>query len=208
MSVPKGRRQESRFEAQHHYYRLRSEVTTLILQDFGFSEEKYKKDIDRYRQNHETANNVDEVVERWQKKSDSFSQWFIDCEAEAVLDILRSIEREFTLGNSIYPSETPAKIMEFCMRRYHVNKAIGYCYTLKQELNYIIRTLPVDLNKFERFAEEIDRQIALYKGVRQSDNRLIKPKKDGTIDQDVFRVFDGIASVIRKIGKLEAKEKQ
>ena len=208
MSVPKGRRQESRFEAQHHYYRLRSEVTTLILQDFGFSEEKYKKDIDRYRQNHETANNVDEVVERWQKKSDSFSRWFIDCEAEAVLDILRSIEREFTLGNSIYPSETPAKIMEFCMRRYHVNKAIGYCYTLKQELNYIIRTLPVDLNKFERFAEEIDRQIALYKGVRQSDNRLIKPKKDGTIDQDVFRDFDGIASVIRKIGKLEAKEKQ
>ena len=88
-----------------------------------------------------------------------------------------------------------------------MNRAIGYCYTLKQELNYIIRTLPVDLNKFERFAEAIDKQIALYKGVRQSDNRLIKPKKNGTLNEDVFRVFDGIASIIRKIGKLEAKEK-
>ena len=207
MSVPKGRRQESRFEAQHHYYRLRTEITTLILQDFGFSEEKYLENIDRYREIHRTAPNINDVVARWQKKNESFARWFIDCEAAAVLDIMRSIEREFTMGNSIYPSETPARIMEFCMRRWHMNRAIGYCYTLKQELNYIIRTLPVDLNKFERFAEAIDRQIALYKGVRQADNRLIKPKKNGTFDEDVFRVFDGIASIIRKIGKMEAKEK-
>lgn len=207
MSVPKGRRQESRFEAQHHYYRLRSDVTTLILQDFGFSEEKYLENIEYYRTAHSQADNVEEVVARWQKKSESFTRWFIDCEAAAVLDILRSIEREFTTGNSIYPSDTPARLMEFLMRRWHINRAIGYCYTLKQELNYIIRTLPVDLNKYERFAEAIDKQIALYKGVRQSDNRLIKPKKNGTFDEDVFRVFDGAASIIRKIGRLEAREK-
>lgn len=45
MSVPKGRRRQSRFEAQHHYYRLRDEVTLLMLQDFGFSEEKYRQQI-------------------------------------------------------------------------------------------------------------------------------------------------------------------
>lgn len=49
MGVPKGKRKLSRFEAAHHYYRLRSEVTNLMLQDFGFSEEKYRKSIERYR---------------------------------------------------------------------------------------------------------------------------------------------------------------
>ena len=174
MGVPKGKRKESRFEAQHHYYHLRSEVTTLMLLDFGFSEEKYEKSIERYRENHATDENVDEVVERYRKKCESFKRWFIDRECEAVLDILRRIESEFTAGNSIYPSETSAKLMEFCERRKHIDEAIAQCYVLKQELQYIIRTLPVNLNKYERFAVDIDKQIALYKGVRQSDNRLLK----------------------------------
>lgn len=180
MSVPKGKRNESRFEAQHHYYRLRQDVTNLMLLDFGFSEEKYEKLIERYREIHASSDNVDEIVKRYRKKCDSFKEWFIDKECDAVLDILRKIESEFTAGNSIYPSETPAKYAEFCERRKHMDEAIAQCYVLKQELNYIIRTLPVNLNKFERFAMAIDKQIALYKGVRQSDNRLIKQrlKKD------------------------------
>ena len=184
MGVPKGRRKESRFEAQHHYFRLRSEITTLMLLDFGFSEEKYRKGIERYREAHQTAPNVDEVVARYEKKCESFKKWFIDKECDAVLEILRRIECEFTAGNSIYPSETPAKIMEFCERRKHVDEAIAQCYVLKQELNYIIRTLPVDLNKYERFAVEIDKQIALYKGVRQSDNRLLKQKPNRSKKKD------------------------
>ena len=176
--VPKGKRKQSRFEAQHHYFRLRSEVTNLMLLDFGFSAEKYQKSIERYREAHKSSQNVDEVVSRYRKKCESFTKWFIDKECDAVLGILRKIESEFTAGNSIYPSETPAKIMEFCERRKHIDEAIAQCYVLKQEIHYIIRTLPVDLNKYERFAVSIDEQIALYKGVRQADNKLLKPKKN------------------------------
>ena len=176
MSVPKGKRKESRFEAQHHFYRLRADVTNLMLLDFGFSEEKYQKHIERYRETHAKAENVDEVVARYQKKCDSFKKWFIDRECDAVLEILRRIECEFTIGNSIYPSETPAKVMEFCERRKHINESIAQCYVLKQELQYIISSLPVNINRYERIAVDIDKQIALYKGVRQSDNRLLKQK--------------------------------
>lgn len=176
MAVPKGKRKESKFEAQHHFYRLRADVTNLMLLDFGFSEEKYRKHIERYRETHAKTGNVDEVVERYQKKCDSFKKWFIDRECDAVLEILRRIGREFTLGNSIYPSETPAKVMEFCERRKHIDEAIAQCYVLKQELQYIISSLPVNINRYERLAVDIDKQIALYKGVRQSDNRLLKKK--------------------------------
>ena len=178
MSVPKGKRKESKFEAQHHFYRLRADITNLMLLDFGFSEEKYRKSIERYRETHANAENVDEVVARYQKKCDSFKKWFIDRECSAVLEALQRIGSEFTIGNSIYPSETPAKVMEFCERRKPMDEAIAQCYVLKQELQYIISTLPVDINKYERVAVEIDRQIALYKGVRQSDNRLLKQKQN------------------------------
>lgn len=206
MSVPKGRRSESKFEAHHHFYRLRDEVTQLILNDFGFSEHKYQKALEKFRVSHKSAENVDEVVERWETKSLSFRRWFIDEEGKAIIDILRDIQRNFTMANSIYPSETHAKLMEFLMRRFYMNRAIGLCYSLKQEIQYVIRTLPVDINKYERFADEIDRQIALYKGVRLADNRLIRQKKDAkheSLSDSVRKTFDGIASIIRKVGRIE-----
>ena len=208
MSVPKGRRQESRFEAIHHFIKLRKEVTNLILCDFGFSEEKYLKQIDRYREAHRTAENVEAVVERWEAKNKSFKAWYIDEEGRAILDILRNISTEFTLGNSIYPSGTHAKLLEWLQRRWHINRAIGYCYALKQEIHYAIETLPVDINKYERFSDMIDRQIALYKGVRQASNKMLKPangkSNSDSLSNAVTRTFDGIAAIIRKIGKIEA----
>ena len=177
MSVPKGKRKQSRFEAQHRFFILRQEVTKLIMNSFRFSKEKYEKQIERYRQTHMSAPNVDEVVERWKRKCEEFYRIFIPEEQRVVLEILRKIESEFYFGNYIYTTETHAKIMEFCERRKHIDNAIAECFVLKQELNYIIRTLPVDLNKFARFTEAIDMQVSLYKGVRQADNRLLKPKK-------------------------------
>ena len=206
MSVPKGRRQESRFEAQHNFYKVRGEVTALVLNDFGFSEEKYRKKMEKYRAAHSKDVNIDDIVARWERKNEAFKKWYIDEEGRAVLDIMREIEKAFTTGNSIFPSETPAKVLEFLVRRWYMNRAIGLCYALKQELNYIIRTLPVDINKYERFAEMIDRQIALYKGVRQADNRLIKPRKPQkarTIEGEATRLFDSLANIIRKIAKTE-----
>ena len=206
MSVPKGKRSQSKFEAQHHFFRLRDEITALILNDFGFSEDKYLKQMEHYRRSHQTAENVEAVVEKWEAKNESFKRWFIDEEGKAILDIMRNIQKEFTIGNSIYPSETHAKLLEWLTRRYHINQAIGLCYSLKQEIQYVIRTLPVDINKYERFAVEIDLQIALYKGVRQSDNRLIKPSKNekrDSLGNAISKTFNGIAEIVRKIAKVE-----
>jgi len=208
MSVPKGRRKESRFEARHNFYKLRDEITAMVLNDFGFSEEKYRKKMEKYRHDHRNDANIDDIVARWERKNASFKKWYIDEEAKAILDILREIEKEFTIGNSIFPSDTVAKLPEFLTRRQHMNRVIGLCYALKQEIQYVIRTLPVDLNKYERFAVMIDAQIALYKGVRQADNRLIKSRKpqEGkkrNLEGEVTRLFDSLAAIIRKIGRIE-----
>lgn len=178
MSTHEGERKPSRFEARDHYYELRDEVTYLIMMDFGFSQEKYEKQIERYAHMHRNASNVDEVVARYREKCERFQTKFIDREAIAVLDIMRKIESEFTAGNAINPvKDNPAQIMEYCMRRRHMDEAISQCDVLKQEIQYIIRVLPVNLNKYVRFSKAIDKQIALYKGVRQADNKFLKPSK-------------------------------
>ena len=179
MPVPKNRRKESKFEVSHNYYILRDEVTKLLLNNFGYSQEKYGKNIEHFRQSHQHLPNVDEVVERMRLKNEAMQNWFIEEERRAVFDLVRNIGTEFTIGNSIFPSDTIAKEQEYIERRHHMDMAISYCFALKQEIQDVIRILPVDMNKFMRFSEIIDKQIALIKGVRQADNRFIKPKNKG-----------------------------
>ena len=155
-TTPKSQRSPTPFEAEHHFFGLRDEVTALMLLDFGFSEEKYRKRIEHYRQAHRNADNVDEIVQRYEKKCQSFKEWFVERERDAISDILREISIEFTTANSIFPSETAAKIMEYCQRRKHLNEAISKCFALKKEIQYVIRTLPVDINKYKRFDKSIN----------------------------------------------------
>ena len=51
--------------------------------------------------------------------------WMVPDGPDEYLQLLRNIEREFTTGNSIYPSDTPARLLEFLTRRQHINRAIG-----------------------------------------------------------------------------------
>lgn len=45
MSVPKGKRKESQFEVIKHFYRLRKDITDLLLRDFGYSLNRNEKKI-------------------------------------------------------------------------------------------------------------------------------------------------------------------
>ena len=183
LSVPKSRRKESKFEAYTHYYTLRDEITLLTCNSFGFSREKYGKIIERFAGWHKDDPNREAIVEKMKAKCDAFNEWFIREERSAILDMLRNVQAELTLGNSIYPSETIARNMEFLDRRKHMDAAIGWCYVLKQEIMYVIRMLPVDINKYEHLSDEIDTEIKLIKGVRQADNRLMKQKNGPKRDQ-------------------------
>ena len=47
MTVPKGRRKESQFEVIKHFYRLRKDITDLLLRDFGYNQKKSQKKIEK-----------------------------------------------------------------------------------------------------------------------------------------------------------------
>ena len=85
MSVPLSERKRSPFEAFANLVDLRDEVTKLVVNQFGFSSEKYEKDMLRYAERHQTAEDVDHVTENWRNKNKVFTEWFVPEESKIVL---------------------------------------------------------------------------------------------------------------------------
>lgn len=171
MSVLKHNRKSSQFEVFHNLAKLRREITDLLLRDFGFSEAKAEKGL-RKRfggKPYEELDDTDKAhYDRVAARNEAFEEWFIIDERKAIVNYLRGISREVYVANSIYPTTYE----EYAERRLHQDKAIGLCYGMVQELQYVIETLPVDVNVYLRFADAIQAEINLIKGWRRSDNKF------------------------------------
>lgn len=171
MSVLKSKRKPSQFEVFHHLYQTRKKITDLMLYDFGFRANRQLERL-RHKLHIEDLSNMSEnEQEVWDKQKDrinAFTTWFLDSSRNTVLNCLRSITGEVFIANSIYPT-CPEELTE---RRLHQDRAIGHCFRLIQELQYIIETLEVDVNKYTTVADMIQTEINLIKGWRKSDNKF------------------------------------
>ena len=79
--------------------------------------------------------------------------------------------------------------------------AISKAYVLKREINYVIRVLPVDINRYYGFAKKIDHVVEMMKGVRRADNRFLKAKGDKKrvdITKDISNISDCVVAIINK----------
>ena len=158
MSVLKSKRKASQFEVFHHLYKLRREITDLLLRDFGYSYEKGDKRLVKMfggRNYTELTETEQERYDRLKQKYASFDDWFVYDERQVIVDCLREITKEVFIANSIYPT----CYEELVQRRLHQDEAIGQCYRLAQELQSAIETLPVDVNAYLRFGEMIQTEI-------------------------------------------------
>lgn len=171
MSVLKSKRKSSQFEVFHHLYKTRKEVTDLLLRDFGYDLERAEKKVEKMFGGRRYEELTPEEKVRYDKlkaKNEAFDTWFIEDERKCVVDCLREITKEVFMANNIYPTV----MKELVERRLCQDRAVGQCYRLTQELQYAIETLPVDVNKYTRFADMIQTEINLIKGWRKSDNKF------------------------------------
>ena len=170
MSVLKSKRKPSQFEVFHQLTKLRKDITDLLLRDFGFDTVKAEKRLEkRFGEPFEELDEKQQATYTRQKRRwDAFDEWFIEDERKTIVNCLRAITREVYIANSIYPTVQE----ELTERRLHQDRAIGLCYTLTQELQYAIETLPVDVNQYLRFGEMIQAEVNLIKGWRKSDNKF------------------------------------
>lgn len=173
MAVPKRKRKQSQFEVIKHFYRLRFEITDLLLRDFGYSQKKANDRMQRIF----GGKPYEELTEDQQKhygrrigRNEGFENWFVGYQRDTIMDCIRKTTEYIFSANSIYPTN----LAEFEERRMFQNKAIGQCYRLLQELQYTVEILPVNVNKYARFVEGVEKEIRLLKGWRKRDNKFKK----------------------------------
>ena len=109
-------------------------------------------------------------MKKRRERYEAFVEWFIPDEQKAIIQITRDMVHEIFLANEICPQF----ISECDERRIHQDLALGYCENLIQELQYIITTLPVNIEKYENITNMIMQEQALIKGWRKSDNKIRK----------------------------------
>lgn len=175
MSVLKNKRTLSSMEFYHNAIELRKEMTMLLLRDFGIKD-KVRSISSLYGvqgMKPEDDAKFREIVEKYEmtvKVIEEYPAWLIDKMRDSMMDILRDLILNITQANTIYPISE----REFHDRRDFQNHAIGNCEQLLQEMQYILSIIPVDAQKYMRYVERIEKEIALLKGWRKGDNKILK----------------------------------
>lgn len=172
MSVPVRLRSQSKYEFYAHAVRLRKEITKLLLRDLGI-----KKLIRNIRIKTEGMEPQDKelllgVMEKYELTvfPGEYPLWLIEKIRDSIWDILRDMHINITRAYSIWATnDTEAKERRLCQDR-----AIADCESLLQEMQLAIDVLPIDAEKYMRYVDMIEREIALLKGWRKADNKKNK----------------------------------
>jgi len=178
------------YQVTSFMYKLRKNIISQLLIDFGYSEIKEEKKIQKLKNDNPNMNPA-KLQERIDKNI-GFQVWFISDERIAIVKLLRKIVGKVTEANSIFP--TTAK--EYKSRIKSYNKAISNLYKLTQELQFVIETLPVDINKYISFARDIDHEIELIKGAKKSDKKRFKKIVLNNDAQDEAALYAKIQKIL------------
>lgn len=171
MSVLKANQKPSPFEVEHHAYKIRTVITDLALRKFGLKEYAEKPKPETYSKwSQQQKDGYDKSVAKNKERYEAFIEWFIQDEQKSILNLCRNMIHEIFLANEIYPQH----LCECDERRLHQDLAIGYCENLIQELQYVITTLHVNIEKYETITKMIVHEQNLIKGWRKSDNKVRK----------------------------------
>lgn len=191
MSVVKHKRSESPMEFMHNALALQKEVTELLLRDFGIksrirnrvkdakldeqSAETLQYIKERYHMENPDRERIDAIISNATveaRELEQYPDWLVEYHRGAVLRILENLINNLYAANSVYITQQNAEA-EYSQRRCFWNAAIGNCYQLAARFDAIRQTIPIDANKYEPYLKRIKKEIALIKGVRASDNKVL-----------------------------------
>lgn len=168
MSVIKAKRDPSPFDVLHNALEIRRMVTDGLLRNFGYKRREIKTPSNFDQWSRESQEAWMEKQRRTIEKQEAFDKWYIETMRNTIMRALQQMIANISMANTIYPMT----MEELNERRMFQNRAIGSCHVLMQELQYVIETLPVDLEKYTRYGEAITSEIRLLKGWRKSDNKI------------------------------------
>lgn len=175
MSVLVKDRSQSKLEFYTNARKLQLQLLHLMSRDFGIKPKARNPDF--YLEKMEESDRevmtgilvhygIDTIVE-------DYPTWMIDMLRKRVLNHLQELMEHITRAYTIWATNRT----EAEDRRLSQDHAIATCEILKQDMELIKDVLPVKAEKLLRTIDSINREIALLKGWRKSDNKRFKELK-------------------------------
>lgn len=172
MSVPKGKRTPSKMEFFNQAYKLNYMISNLLIKDFGIK--SVTKDLRAFtyaaKMEADDRGKFLDICNKYGINVEAeYPMWLMEYYRNWILKILQDMINNITQANTIYPTT----VTEFEFRRRYQWQAIGNCYQLLQAMQIAIKALPVNVNKYMPYVEEIKKELEALKHWKKSDNRLL-----------------------------------
>lgn len=152
--------------------KMRKAMVFLLLRDLGVKDKVRNLAMTTKGMEEEDAKNFTQIAQKYGMASfvSEYPEWIIDKLRTSIWDILRDMNIQITRAYTIWATN----LSEAYERRLCMDRAIADCESLLQELQLAIDVLPIDAEKYMRYVDAINREIALLKGWRKSDNKRIR----------------------------------
>ena len=172
MSVLARKRKPSPMEFYANAKKMRKAIVFLLLRDLGVKDKVRKLAMTTKGMEENDAKNFTQIAQKYGMASfvSEYPEWIIDKLRTSIWDILRDMNIQITRAYTIWATN----LSEAYERRLCMDRAIADCESLLQELQLAIDVLPIDAEKYMRYVDAIEREIALLKGWRKSDNKRIR----------------------------------
>ena len=165
-------REESKYEFYNTALKLRKSIIFLLLRDFGVKDKVRNKNFYTNKMQEEDKQTFEQILLKYDitKIPEEYPEWIITKLRESIWNLSNQLIQHITAAYTIWAT-IPAEADE---KRLEQDRAIACCESLLQEFTVVIDILPVDANKYIRYVEMIEKEIALLKAWRKSCNKFKK----------------------------------
>ncbi len=170
MSVPKGKRTKSYIEFYTEAYKLHNDLLKYLLNDFGIKKSSYEYNIfmNRIKMSKEDGELFKEIVNKYGIEIESdYCMYIVFHYRDNIINLLDDMVDDITRAYSIFPNTEG----DWEMKRRYQNQAINNLNVIKTKLTIVIKSLPVNFERYVSFVGLIDDEIKRLKQWRGDCNK-------------------------------------
>lgn len=172
MSVPLGKRTESKLEFLHLMGKIQKNITLLLIRDLGIKpvQRKLKTFVRSAKMSQEDSNAFMELCSKYHIDVEAeWPLWLIDHYRNKILRIVDSMEEHIVTANTIYPTALEYEYWHNIRRKYQ-KLAQADCYKLLRAMQDMCFILPIDKEKLMPYVELISKEMDAIKAWQKRTN--------------------------------------
>ena len=175
MSVLAKDRSLSKLEFYMNARKLQLQMLHLMARDFGIKPKAREPNFYTNSMEESDKETLQAILLHYhiEKIVEDYPKWMIQVFRKRVISHLQYMMDNITQAYTIWATN----VSEANDRRLSQDHAIAACEMLKQDMELMVDVLPIRADKLLRYIDSTNRELALLKGWRKSDNKKNKTLK-------------------------------